>query len=96
MPTICGKNVCVTGGAGFIGSHLVDRLLAAGAAKVVIVDNFFLGKMENIQSAMDNHDNLILYRDDARNFGVMQAVMEKEQIFIIWEKFLRLIICRRK
>ena len=84
MPSIRGKNVCVTGGAGFIGSHLTDRLLAAGAAKVVIVDNFFLGKMENLQPALDQYDNVVVYRDDARNFGVMQAVFEKEQIEVVF------------
>ena len=48
MPSIEGKNVLVTGGAGFIGSHLCDALLEKGAGKVVCLDNFFLGKMENI------------------------------------------------
>src|SRR5829696_6919477 len=34
------KNILVTGGAGFIGSHLVDRLLAEGAWRVTAVDDF--------------------------------------------------------
>ena len=83
MPSISGKNVLVTGGAGFIGSHLCDELLARGAAKVVCVDNFFLGKMENIAEAM-NHDNFVLYRDDSRHFGVMQSVMEREHIEVVF------------
>ena len=44
------RRTLVTGGAGFIGSHLVDRLLAGGAY-VVVVDNFFLGKRENLEDA---------------------------------------------
>lgn len=44
---IAGKRVLVTGGAGFIGSHLVDRLVEAGN-EVVIVDDFSFGKEENI------------------------------------------------
>ena len=83
MASIAGKNILVTGGAGFIGSHLCDELLNRGAAKVVCVDNFFLGKMENIADAM-THDNFVLYRDDARHFGVMQAIMEKEKIEVVY------------
>lgn len=83
MADIKGKNVLVTGGAGFIGSHLCDALLIKGAARVVCVDNFFLGKMENLEEAL-KHDNFVLYRDDARNFGVLQAVMEKESIDVVF------------
>lgn len=83
MQTIRDKKILVTGGAGFIGSHLCDGLLAAGAAKVVCVDNFFLGKMENIEEALKD-ERFVLYRDDARNFGVMQAVIEKEEIEVVF------------
>ena len=83
MPQIKGKNVLVTGGAGFIGSHLCDELLERGANKVVCVDNFFLGKMENIAQAME-HENFVLYRDDCRQFGVMQSVIEKEKIEVVF------------
>jgi UDP-glucose 4-epimerase len=37
---IKGKNVLVTGGAGFIGSHLVDRIIRDDPANLVVVDNF--------------------------------------------------------
>ena len=42
------KNVLVTGGAGFIGSHLVDELVHRGA-RVRVLDNFSTGKRENLQ-----------------------------------------------
>lgn len=83
MRTITGKNILVTGGAGFIGSHLCDGLLDKGANKVICLDNMFLGKMENIQQAL-SHDNFVFYKDDARNFGVLQAIMEKEEIEIVY------------
>ncbi|MCM1125488.1 MAG: GDP-mannose 4,6-dehydratase [Lachnospiraceae bacterium] len=83
MPSIKEKNVLVTGGAGFIGSHLCDELLKQEAAKVVCVDNFFLGKMENIADAVQ-YNNFTLYKDDARQFGVMQSIIEKEKIEVVF------------
>ncbi len=41
------EKVLVTGGAGFLGSHLCDRLIAGGA-DVLCVDNFFTGSKANI------------------------------------------------
>lgn len=53
------KRILVTGGAGFIGSHLCSRLLADGHA-VVCIDNFFTGSKENILALLDNpHFELI-------------------------------------
>ena len=45
--------VLVAGGAGFIGSHLIDSLLAEGN-EVVCIDNFFIGTKENIEHLTDN------------------------------------------
>lgn len=84
MAEIKGKNVLITGGAGFIGSHLTDTLLAHGANKVVIVDNFFLGKMKNLAEAQKYGKRLIIYRDDARDLGTMKAVMKKEEIEVVF------------
>ena len=50
--TLTGAKVLVTGGAGFIGSHLVDRALADGAAEVHIVDTLVNGREENLASAL--------------------------------------------
>ncbi len=47
------KKILVTGGAGFIGSHLCKKLLAEGN-EVLCVDNFFTGSKENISSMLDN------------------------------------------
>ncbi|KAI4345403.1 hypothetical protein L6164_012531 [Bauhinia variegata] len=41
------KRIVVTGGAGFVGSHLVDRLIERGDS-VIVVDNFFTGRKENL------------------------------------------------
>lgn len=47
-----GATALVTGGAGFIGSHIVDQLLAAGVKRVRVLDDFVRGKRENLESAM--------------------------------------------
>lgn len=47
------KKVIVTGGAGFIGSHITDELIAHGA-RVIILDNLSTGRLENIQHLRDN------------------------------------------
>src|SRR3954452_4060327 len=47
------KRVLVTGGAGFLGSHLCERLLAQGA-EVLCVDNFFPGRVSNVMHLLDN------------------------------------------
>ncbi len=46
------KQIAVTGGAGFLGSHLCDRLIAEGA-DVVCIDNFYTGKKQNITHLFD-------------------------------------------
>lgn len=83
MSKISGKNVLVTGGAGFIGSHLCDALLDEGAKTVVCLDNFFLGKEENISEAMKD-DRFIVYRDDARHYGVVEAIMGRHDIDVVF------------
>jgi UDP-glucose 4-epimerase len=42
------SRVVVTGGAGFLGSHIVDQLLAAGCREIVVVDNFVRGRRDNL------------------------------------------------
>jgi len=53
MNTNQNKSILVTGGAGFLGSHLCGRLLDDGN-NVICVDNFFTGSKENIYPLMDN------------------------------------------
>lgn len=54
MVRITDADLLVIGGAGFIGSHIVDQLLDAGAARVTVLDNFVRGKRSNLEAALEN------------------------------------------
>ena len=56
------KQILVTGGAGFLGSHLCDRLLADGH-EIVCVDNFFTGSKRNVAHLLDNRHFELLRHD---------------------------------
>ena len=59
---ISGKNILVTGGAGFIGSHLIDILLREDVARIVVFDNFIRGGTHNLEQAIKD-DRLELFEE---------------------------------
>ena len=69
------------GGAGFIGSHLAEGVLRAGARKVVIVDNLFVGKLANLHEVKDQ---IIFYQEDATDLHAMEAIVRKEKVDVIY------------
>ena len=77
------KNILVTGGAGFIGSHLVDRLLAEGAWRVTALDDFndFYSpeiKRRNV-SAHLRHESYELVEADIRDSASLRRVFDEEE-----------------
>ncbi|MBS8273450.1 NAD-dependent epimerase/dehydratase family protein [Thalassospira tepidiphila] len=72
-----GLRVLVTGGAGFIGSHLVDALLSANCSMVAVVDNLFLGNLDNLEHAKSYGERFKFYREDAAEFSALDAVVRE-------------------
>jgi UDP-glucose 4-epimerase len=72
MSELKGKRILVTGGAGFIGSHIVDRLVEEGAS-VVILDNLCSGKIENI---VQHKGKVKLIQKDLRDDAALSEALE--------------------
>lgn len=74
--------VLVAGGAGFIGSHLIDRLLRDGHT-VVCIDNFFIGTKENIAHLKSNK-NFIFYEQNLCDMDALKKIFQKEQVEYVY------------
>ncbi len=81
--SLAGRTVLVTGGAGFIGSHLVDRLLREGVAHVVVIDNLFLGSVDNLAEALAS-GKVTFYRDDAELATSLDYIFAKHPIDVVF------------
>ncbi len=75
-----GLPVLVTGGASFIGSHLVDALVLAGA-RVTVVDNLSSGRLENLRSHLDSQQIRFMEADLRRQDAAEAAVEGQNCVF---------------
>lgn len=82
MIDLKNRKIMVTGGAGFIGGHLVDRLLKDGYS-VTVIDNFSTGRFENLAQHEDNR-NLTLVKEDISDFAkIVQYFKNIDVVFHI-------------
>lgn len=71
-----GLRVLVTGGAGFIGSNIVETLLKQGVKHIRILDNLISGKMENIQFLLDQFENVEFMYGDISNLDTCRKAVK--------------------
>jgi UDP-glucose 4-epimerase len=72
---VTGQRALVTGGAGTIGSAVVDQLVDAGAAEIVVLDNFVRGRRENlIEAAERAGDRLVVVEGDINDRALVDRL----------------------
>jgi UDP-glucose 4-epimerase len=72
---IKGNSFLITGGAGLMGSNIADRLVAGGASKIILLDNFVRGSMHNIEEALKD-PRVQLVRGDIRNLDMLMELAD--------------------
>jgi UDP-glucose 4-epimerase len=85
------KRVLITGGAGFVGSHIVDMLSAEGCAEIVVVDNMMRGRPENLQQARARA-SVRLVNGDIRDPKLMASLVATADI-VFHQAALRITHC---
>jgi UDP-glucose 4-epimerase len=86
-----GAQALVTGGAGFVGSRIVDDLIDAGASRVVVVDDFSRGRRENLRSVA-MHPSLEIVQGDIYDAPLMESLAAGID-FVFHQAALRITQC---
>lgn len=88
---LSGKCALVTGGAGFVGSHIVDRLIDVGCEKIVVIDNMVRGSRENLVDAM-GRASVRLLNADIRDQPLMHELVKSADV-VFHQAALRITHC---
>jgi UDP-glucose 4-epimerase len=76
-----GKSILITGGAGFIGSHLIEEYLTNKAKKIIVLDDFSTGDMENLAHIRDKRVKIV--RGSILEADKLNTIIKKEHVNIV-------------
>jgi len=83
MRDLRGKTICIIGGAGFIGSHVVDELLTRDVKQVIVYDNFCRGSVDNLSQALrDPRVRIFEAGGDILQSDVLSAAVSESQCVV--------------
>jgi UDP-glucose 4-epimerase len=85
MLSLAGKSVVVTGGAGFIGSHLVDAIIEKRPSRLVALDNFFLGNRANLSDAQKSFPSLEILELDATDLSALRKFFADGPVDVVFD-----------
>ena len=85
------KRALITGGAGLIGSHIADRLVAEGLQEIVVLDNFTRGRRQNLEPALAS-GRVTVVEGDIRDEDLVRRVMQGIDI-VFHEAAIRITHC---
>jgi UDP-glucose 4-epimerase len=83
LNSLTNEVVVVTGGAGFIGSHLCDSIAAANPRMLIIIDDFSLGNRSNIKDIRRKR-NVKVYRQDATNYNALKKIFSTKHPDVVF------------
>lgn len=86
-----GTRILVTGGSGFIGSHIIDLLVEAGCDEIVAVDNMVRGRPENLKDALGS-GRVRLVQGDIRDRALMDSLVKGTDV-VFHQAALRITQC---
>lgn len=92
--SLAGSTVLVTGGAGLIGSHIVDQLIDRGAREIRVLDNLVRGRMDNLDEARARHPIKFLDGDVRDPATVERAVAGCDYVF--HQAAIRITLCAER